>query len=56
MGNICVKFRLNLSCRSGEEDFKINLEKVNPIWLPNHVADDVIGVNVLFLMDRWSYV
>ena len=21
MGNICVKFRLNLSCRSGEEDF-----------------------------------
>ena len=30
--------------------------RVNPIWLPNHVTYDVICVNLLFLMGRWSYV
>ena len=30
--------------------------RVNPIWLPNHVNYDVIGVNILFLVDRWSYL
>ena len=29
---------------------------VNPIWLLNHVNYDIIYVNLLFLMDRWSYV
>ena len=30
--------------------------RVNPIWLPNHVTYDVTCVNLLFLMDRRSYV
>ena len=51
--NIPVKFPLNLSSRSGEEDF-VGF-RVNPIWLPNHVTYDITWVNVLFLMDRRSY-
>ena len=45
--NIFVKFPLNLSSRSGEEDFFIGFQ-VNQIWLPNNAAHDVICVNLLF--------
>ena len=49
-----MTFPLDLFGRSGEKIF-IGVG-VNPIWLPNHVTYDVIRVNLLFLMDRWSYV
>ena len=53
LGNTYVKFPLDLSSRSGK-DFYMFME--NPMWLPNHETYDVICVNFLFLMDRWSYV
>ena len=51
LGNICVKFLLDLSSHSGEEDFFFIGFRVNSIWLPNHMTDDVICVNILFRMD-----
>ena len=30
--------------------------RVNPIWLPNHVTNDIICVKLFFLMDRRPYV
>ena len=55
LGNICVKFPLDLSCHSGKEYFFIGF-RVNPIWLPSHVTTDVMCVNLLFLMDKRSYM
>ena len=30
--------------------------RINPIWLPNHVNNDITCVNLLFLMERRSYL
>ena len=49
--NIYVTFPLDLTSRSGEDFWGL---RVNSIWLPNHVTDDIICVNFLFLMDSWS--
>ena len=54
LGNICVKFHLNLFSHFGEEGFWRFIEKQKPIWLPNHLTDDISKkIFVDHFIPRW---